>query len=105
MMTISNTAVGEVASLLQGKEALSKAAYKRCAACSGPKMYDIPEGKFDRYAKEGYVADHQVEDTQFFQVISIDGNTLTYQAFAATGELYDEAVITKNAETGRKQFE
>ncbi len=72
---------------------------------SGPKMYDIPEGKFDRYAKEGYVADHQVEDTQFFQVISIDGNTLTYQAFAATGELYDEAVITKNAETGRKQFE
>ena len=59
----------------------------------------------DRYAEDGYVADHQVEETQFFQVVSIDGDTLTYEAYAATGELYDKAVITKDAQTGRKELE
>jgi len=72
---------------------------------SGPKMYDIPEGKFDQFAEDGYVADHQMEDTQFFQVISIDGGRLTYEACAATGELYDKAVITKDFATGKKRIE
>jgi 3',5'-cyclic AMP phosphodiesterase CpdA len=72
---------------------------------SGPKLYDIPDGKFDRYAKDGYVADRQVEATQFFQVISVDGYRLTYEAYSATGELYDKAVVTKQSETGRKRIE
>jgi hypothetical protein len=72
---------------------------------SGPKLYEIPEGKFERYASDGYVADRQLEDTQFFQVISIDGNKLTYEAYTATGALYDKAIIEKDAVTGRKRLE
>ncbi|MGE3315898.1 MAG: metallophosphoesterase, partial [Planctomycetaceae bacterium] len=35
------------------------------------------------------------EDTQLYQIISIDGSTLRYEARTATGELYDAFRLTK----------
>jgi 3',5'-cyclic AMP phosphodiesterase CpdA len=53
---------------------------------SGPKMYNADrEPWMERIA----------EDTQLFQVISIDGNRLRYQARTATGELYDAFDLEK----------
>jgi 3',5'-cyclic AMP phosphodiesterase CpdA len=53
---------------------------------SGPKMYDLGgNGWWDRAAKR----------TQFFQVISIDSDTLRFEAFTATGELFDSFEIVK----------
>ncbi len=52
---------------------------------SGPKMYDRNEFPFVRRA----------EDTQLYQVISIDGDELRYDARTATGELYDAFTIKK----------
>lgn len=72
---------------------------------SGAKMYKILDGKFELYADEGYTHNRQAENTQFFQVISIDGPQLTYEAYTATGDLYDKAVITKDFKTGQKQIE
>lgn len=69
---------------------------------SGPKMYDIQEGKLENYASAGYTPDRTAENTQFFQVIDIEDNRLTYSAYTATGELYDQAIIEKNFETGKK---
>ena len=57
---------------------------------SGPKMYDIgkpPREEFQRVA----------EDTQLFQVITIDGDELRYQARTATGQTYDGFTLKKRS--------
>lgn len=56
---------------------------------SGPKMYDV--------SKDAWM-DRKARNTQLFQVISIEDNTLSYQAFTARGELYDafDLLKTKN---------
>ena len=41
--------------------------------------------------------------SNFFQVITIDENKLTYVAYTATGKEYDRAVIVKDFESGDKK--
>lgn len=53
---------------------------------SGPKMYDITKGEF---------AKRVAEDTQLYQIISIDDSVLSFKAFTATGELYDAFTLEK----------
>jgi hypothetical protein len=53
---------------------------------SGPKMYNLDRRPTMRRA---------AEDTQLYQIISIDGSTLRYEARTATGELYDAFRLTK----------
>lgn len=72
---------------------------------SGTKMYDILDNKFETFADDGYQHLRQAENTQFFQVISVDGRHLTYEAYTATGDLYDRAVITKDFSSGDKSIE
>ena len=55
---------------------------------SGPKMYEITKGSF---------AKRIAENTQLYQIIDIDGDTLRYRAFMATGELYDEFRLSKRS--------
>jgi len=71
---------------------------------SGPKMYDIKKGKLESYANTGYEPQRIAENTQFFQVIEIEDNRLTYSAYTATGELYDRAIIEKDLATGEKKL-
>ncbi|MGQ9650088.1 MAG: fibronectin type III domain-containing protein [Phycisphaerae bacterium] len=57
---------------------------------SGPKMYDLgtnPRTEVRRSA----------EDTQLYQIISIDGPVLRYEARTATGDLYDAFTLKKRA--------
>lgn len=53
---------------------------------SGPKMYKIHE---DRWM------DRAAENTQLFQVINIDNDTLNYKAITVTGKIYDEFDLVK----------
>ena len=53
---------------------------------SGPKMYDLGRRPFMRRA---------AEDTQLYQVITIDGVQLKYEARDATGRLYDGFILRK----------
>jgi 3',5'-cyclic AMP phosphodiesterase CpdA len=53
---------------------------------SGPKMYNL-----ERRAEMRRAA----EDTQLYQIISIDGDKLRYEARTATGKLYDAFRLTK----------
>jgi hypothetical protein len=53
---------------------------------SGPKMYPITKGAF---------AVRTAEDTQLYQIIRIDGDTLTFEARTAVGELYDTFTLEK----------
>lgn len=57
---------------------------------SGPKMYDLtpePPSVLRRVA----------EDTQLYQIISIDGPVLHYEARTATGDLYDAFTLKKQS--------
>ena len=53
---------------------------------SGPKMYRLQKHPFMR---------RQAENTQLFQVIHVRGDQLSFEAFTATGELYDAFTLTK----------
>lgn len=56
---------------------------------SGPKMYDLGRRPFMRRA---------AEDTQLFQIITIDGQELRYEARTAIGDLYDGFVLKKDGD-------
>ncbi|MEM9894735.1 MAG: fibronectin type III domain-containing protein [Bacteroidota bacterium] len=71
---------------------------------SGPKQYALDTAQLISYSKQGYRLDHSGEQTQFFQVITAAENKLTYTAYTALGEVYDQAVIEKDFRTGRKKL-
>lgn len=71
---------------------------------SGPKQYELDTEQMKAYIAQNYQLDTSYEQTQFYQVITINKNTLTYEAYTTLGELYDKAVITKNFRTGKKKL-
>ncbi|MEO1438174.1 MAG: metallophosphoesterase family protein [Bacteroidota bacterium] len=71
---------------------------------SGPKQYTLDKEQLKNYGKDGYRNDKTGEQTQFFQVITVEENQLTYVAYTALGEEYDRAVITKDFKTGKKKL-
>lgn len=60
---------------------------------SGPKMYDISNDPWML---------RKARNTQLFQIISIQDNTLTYQAYTAHGELYDAFDLIKTKTKSNK---
>ena len=71
---------------------------------SGPKHYRLDLSKLNEYTSEGYELDKSAQYVQFFQVVTIDKNKLTYVAYTATGKEYDRAVILKDQKTGKKKL-
>lgn len=71
---------------------------------AGPKMYNVGDNKLESYQDDGYVKGKIAENTQFFQVITVDGGHLIYEAFTATGELYDKVAIKKDFVSGKKEM-
>ena len=57
---------------------------------SGPAMYRLDDRVW---------MDRAAENTQLFQVISISGNTLSYQSITATGQVYDAFDLIKDGKT------
>ena len=69
---------------------------------SGAKMYKLePDGwdAFDEVDQE-----RAAENTQLFQVITIDRDKLSYESYTATGELYDAFDLKKSTDGGPNQF-
>ena len=69
---------------------------------SGPKQYKVDKEKIINYGADGYKSDKIGEQTQFFQVISVENNKLIYSAYTTLGNLYDKAIITKDFSTDEK---
>lgn len=65
---------------------------------SGPKQYDFSKNGWDDYAPTGVKLDRKAENTQFYQVIGVDGDELHYAAYMADGVLYDEVRLRKSRE-------
>ncbi|HPD29110.1 MAG TPA: metallophosphoesterase family protein [Phycisphaerae bacterium] len=57
---------------------------------SGPKMYDLSPASRAEVRRSA-------EDTQLYQIVSIDGPVLRYEARTATGDLYDAFTLKKRA--------
>lgn len=72
---------------------------------SGPKQYTLDTLQMNTYKVDGYQLNKAGENTQFFQVITIENNKLTYVAYTALGDEYDRAVITKDFKTGLKKLD
>ena len=60
---------------------------------SGGKMYKVKPGWEEYEALRDRVGNNK----QLFQVISIDGDKLTYKAYTAVGDLYDAFDLVKNS--------
>ena len=68
---------------------------------SGPKMYEFNEDGWDSFAPTGVKLERKAENTQFFQVLTVDGDRLRYAAHTADGAIYDAFELTKG-EDGAK---
>lgn len=66
---------------------------------SGGKMYDVG----DDWTEKGGQRDRTAENTQLFQVITVEGNRLKFESFTAIGELYDAFELVKG-ENDLNQF-
>ncbi len=60
---------------------------------SGAKMYTIKEDRWEGY--DGINMERAAENTQLFQVVNVDHDTLQYRAYTVTGELYDAFNLIK----------
>ncbi|APZ95581.1 purple acid phosphatase family protein [Fuerstiella marisgermanici] len=77
--TIANVATG-----LNKRDQKTGTVY--VVSVSGPKMYSMQRHSFMR---------RQAEDTQLYQIITIDGDKLTFEARTAVGKLYDAFTLAK----------
>ncbi len=62
---------------------------------AGVKMYPLADDGWSEFAEHRAVLERAAENTPFFQVIALDGDTLTYEARTATGRLYDAFRLEK----------
>ncbi len=61
---------------------------------SGAKMYEISPGRWENYYGSVEL-ERGAENTQLFQVIEVDGDTLRFHAYTVAGELYDAFDLVK----------
>ena len=69
---------------------------------SGGKMYNLRPKGWDEF--EDVSQDRNAENTQLFQVISIDGDRLSYESYTATGALYDAFDLEKSSDGKPNKF-
>ncbi len=84
---------GMVTNVPTGKNVKEESGTVYVVSVSGPKMYDLSNDSWMQ---------RKARNTQLFQVISIEDNLLTYQAFTASGELYDAFDLIKSAKKVNK---
>ena len=78
--------IGNVPTGVQNVDTFTGTIY--VVSVSGPKMYNINPKPFMKRVGE---------DTQLYQIIHIDGDTLRYESRTAIGDLYDGFVLNKEA--------
>ena len=87
--------------LLEGVNLRDQTGTVYVVSVSGGKMYDVG-GTWDEL---GAQKDRSGDNTQLFQVITIEGNQLIFESYTAIGELYDAFELTKSANGPNKFIE
>jgi len=88
--TYARGQVENVATGVNGQDQSAGTVYVN--SVSGPKMYTLKELRWSEYEA---TLERAAENTQLFQVIHVTQDTLHYEAFTVTGELYDQFDIVK----------
>ncbi|MDF2158308.1 metallophosphoesterase family protein [Algoriphagus sp. CAU 1675] len=84
--------VSPVENIMDGTNMRDKTGTVYVVSVSGGKMYGLdPNG----WAGLGAERDRAAENTQLFQVITIEGNHLKFESYTAVGELYDAFELIK----------
>jgi len=86
--------------VLDGVNMLDKTGTVYVVSVSGGKMYGLNP---NRWADLEAEQDRAAENTQLFQVITIEGDKLQFEAYTAIGELYDAFDLIKE-ESGINRF-
>lgn len=68
---------------------------------SGGKMYKLRSNGWDDFEAE---QDRAAENTQLFQVITVEGDKLSFESYTAIGELYDAFDLKKTEKKGPNIF-
>ncbi len=81
--------------LVSGTNNLDQTGTVYVVSVGGGKMYRLsrPEGWWEQW---GAKQDRNGENTQLVQVITVDHDTLRFQSYTATGDLYDAFDLVKN---------
>ncbi|MEL6693252.1 MAG: metallophosphoesterase [Pseudomonadota bacterium] len=93
--TYARGAIGQTPERLGWKDSGGQVNIMFVNSVSGPKQYDFQEDGWDMYVDEGVALARRAENTQFFQIITVDGDTLSYEARTALDELYDDFEMRK----------
>ncbi|WP_226789751.1 purple acid phosphatase family protein [Flagellimonas hadalis] len=78
--------------VLDGVNLRDKTGTVYVVSVSGGKMYGLRKNAWEGYDAE---RDRAAENTQLFQVISIEDNRLSFESYTAVGELYDAFELIK----------
>jgi hypothetical protein len=81
--------------LAEGQSVQSPTGTIYVVSVSGPKMYGADESN---WVENGAAVKKILTDTQLYQVVSVQGSKLRYQAKTATGRLHDAFTISKKAD-------
>ena len=84
--------------LAEGQSVQSPTGTIYVVSVSGPKMYDADDSN---WVENGAAVKKILTDTQLYQIISVQGSKLRYQAKTATGRLHDAFTIDKKPD-GKK---
>jgi hypothetical protein len=88
------------ANVMDGVNLRDKTGTVYVVSVSGGKMYSIDQEGWEKWGAE---RDRAAENTQLFQVITIEGNLLKFESYTAVGELYDAFDLLKT-DSGHNQF-
>lgn len=100
--TYARGAIGQTPERLGFRDAGGDVTTMFVNSVSGPKQYAFKDNGWDGYSDTGVELARKAENTQFFQVITIDGDRLDYRALTALGELYDDFSMTKSADGSKE---
>ncbi len=79
--------------LVSGTNNLDQTGTMYVVSVGGGKMYRLSENGWQQW---GAKQDRNAENTQLVQVITVDHDTIRYQSYTATGDLYDAFDLIKN---------
>jgi len=91
-----------VENVLDGVNARDYTGTVYVVSVSGGKMYSLEPTGWDAF--EAVEQERAAENTQLFQVISIDGDRLSYESYTAIGELYDAFDLRKSPDGTPNRF-
>lgn len=93
--TYARGAIGQTPERLGWRDTGGQVTTMFVNSVSGPKQYDFQETGWDMYEEHDVTLARRAENTQFYQIITVDDDTLRYEARTVLDNLYDDFEMRK----------